>query len=287
MLAELQTRFAVKVPCEKRLRAEKVRTLLNEKRAELPMNTRPVQGQLMVGGIFSGVGTGVLHGNTYAVGVLVEETPGTDGKAIRLKDPLTYEKVNLSAFDFRNDVRGRLQADWGHFKPLKTVDAPTLASELVKLCGSSTDFDLNKQTAGGTAPPEAPTLARAAELRAAHLRATEAEKKLQDAEKATRAAEAATKTAEAATKTAAAARKKAQAELKKKQPDLSVSLSTAQLKAIKDAATKGSRAGLGVSSKAKTPTASGLSKTTTRLLLKAKTKHFLRSHALGNGREEV
>ena len=64
------------------------------------MKTLPVQGQLMVGGIFSGVGTGVLHGNTYAVGVLVEETPGTDGKAILLKDPSHTKRLTCRRLTF-------------------------------------------------------------------------------------------------------------------------------------------------------------------------------------------
>ena len=129
----------------------------------------------------------------------------------------------------------------------------------MKLFGSSSDFDSNEQTAGGTAPA-APMLGGAAELRAARLRVTEVEKQLQDAEKATKAAEA------AITKAAEAARKKAQEEQNKKHSATAVVISPVQLKAIKEAAAKGGREGRGSPQKEK-------ASSRTTLLAKANAKH--------------
>lgn len=257
MRLELKNRFAVTLG-NKRLRAD-VKRRLDAKRAEVSQEPGQVQGQLLVCGMFAGVDTQVLRGKTWAVGVLVEETSSED---YQLVSPLTFDKVNLTAFDFCNDVCGHLlPADFAELTLALQLNVTFVAQQLVKLFGSSSDFDSNEQTAGGTAPA-APMLGGAAELRAARLRVTEVEKQLQDAEKATKAAEA------AITKAAEAARKKAQEEQNKKHSATAVVISPVQLKAIKEAAAKGGREGRGSPQKEKAS-----SKTATTLLAKANAKH--------------
>jgi len=122
---------------------------------------------------------------------------------------------------------------WDIFEPLREVNIPALASALVALCGSSTDFDSNEQTATGSAPVDSgvgTSELLTEELEAAHRQNAEAERKLKDANAAKTKAETSKKAAEKD-------KKRLQRELDDikltKAPRASPTTSPAQLKVIK------------------------------------------------------